>query len=55
MVGRVVFIFVEPTAYNAPAGSAQQEKTETFGALRPVNHFEDVSVVRFTGYKPGIE
>jgi hypothetical protein len=21
----------------------------------PVNHFEDVSIVRFTGYKPGTE
>ena len=34
---------------------AQQVKAETFGALRPVNHFENVSVVRFTGYKPGVE
>src|SRR5438093_3602863 len=34
---------------------AQHGKAETFGALRPVNHFENVSVVRFTGYKPGVE
>ncbi|HTG29549.1 MAG TPA: hypothetical protein VK818_15125, partial [Methylomirabilota bacterium] len=34
---------------------AQQEKAETIAAPGPVNHFEDVSVVRFTGYKPGTE
>jgi hypothetical protein len=34
---------------------AQQEKAETIAASGPVNHFENVSVVRFTGYKPGIE
>jgi hypothetical protein len=34
---------------------AQQEKLETIAASGPVNHFEDVSVVRFAGYKPGIE
>jgi hypothetical protein len=34
---------------------AQQGKVETIAAPGPVNHFEDVSVVRFTGYKPGIE
>jgi hypothetical protein len=34
---------------------AQQGKTETIAAPGPVNHFENVSVVRFTGYKPGTE
>jgi hypothetical protein len=34
---------------------AQQVKAETIAAPGPVNHFEDVSVVRFTGYKPGTE
>jgi hypothetical protein len=34
---------------------AQQGKVETIAAPGPVNHFEDVLVVRFTGYKPGIE
>jgi len=34
---------------------AQQEKTETITVPRPVNHFENVSVVRFTGYKSDIE
>jgi hypothetical protein len=34
---------------------AQQEKAEAIAAPGPVNHFEDVSVVRFTGYKPGTE
>jgi hypothetical protein len=34
---------------------AQQEKAEAIAAPGPVNHFEDVSVVRFTGYKPGAE
>ena len=34
---------------------AQQEKAETIAAPGPVNHFEDVSVVRFTGYKPDSE
>ena len=34
---------------------AQQEKAETIAAPGPVNHFEDVSVVRFTGYEPGTE
>jgi len=34
---------------------AQQGKVETIAAPEPVNHFEDVSVARFTGYKPGIE
>jgi len=35
--------------------NAQQGKTETIGPIRPVNRLEDVSVVRFTGYKPGME
>jgi hypothetical protein len=34
---------------------AQQEKAEGIAAPEPVNHFEDVSVVRFAGYKPGPE
>ena len=34
---------------------AEQEKVETIAAPGPVNHFEDASVVRFTGYKPGTE
>jgi hypothetical protein len=34
---------------------AQQGKAETIAAPGPVNHFENVSVVRFTGYKPGVE
>jgi hypothetical protein len=34
---------------------AQQKKAETIAAPGPVNHFEDVSVVRFTGYEPGTE
>ena len=34
---------------------AQQEKAEAIAAPGPVNHFEDVSVVQFTGYKPNIE
>ena len=34
---------------------AQQGKVETIGAAGPVNHFEDVSVARFTGYRPGTE
>jgi hypothetical protein len=34
---------------------AQQEKPETIAAPGPVNQLEDVSVVRFTGYKPGTE
>jgi hypothetical protein len=34
---------------------AQEEKAEVIAAPGPVNHFEDVSVVRFTGYKPGTE
>jgi hypothetical protein len=34
---------------------AQQGKIETIAALGPVNHFEDVSVVQFTGYKPDTE
>jgi len=34
---------------------AQQGKVETIAAPGPVNHFEDVSVARFTGYKPGIQ
>jgi hypothetical protein len=34
---------------------AQQEKAETIAAPGSVNHFEDVSVVRFAGYKPGTE
>jgi hypothetical protein len=36
-------------------GHAEQEKAETIAMLGPVNHFEDVSVTRFTGYKPGTE
>ena len=34
---------------------AQEEKTETIAAPGPVSHFEDASVVRFTGYNPGTE
>jgi len=34
---------------------AQEEKPETIARPGRVNHFEDVSVIRFTGYKPGIE
>jgi hypothetical protein len=34
---------------------AQQAKAETIAAPGPVNYFEDVSVVRFTGYKLGTE
>jgi hypothetical protein len=34
---------------------AQQVKAETIAAPGPVNQFENVSVVRFTGYKPGTE
>jgi hypothetical protein len=34
---------------------AQQAQVEAIAAPGPVNHFEDASVVRFTGYKPGFE
>jgi len=34
---------------------AEQGKVEAIAAPGPVNHFEDVSVVQFTGYKPGTE
>jgi hypothetical protein len=34
---------------------AQQENVEEIAAPGPVNHFEDVSVARFTGYKHGTE
>ncbi|HET6888514.1 MAG TPA: hypothetical protein VFH87_11390 [Candidatus Udaeobacter sp.] len=34
---------------------AQQEKAEEIAAPGPVNHFEDVSVARFTGYNSGTE
>jgi hypothetical protein len=34
---------------------AEQQTVETIAAPGPVNHFEDVSVVRFAGYKPGTE
>jgi hypothetical protein len=34
---------------------AQEGETETIAATGPVNHFENVSVARFTGYKPGTE
>jgi len=34
---------------------AQLGKSEAFAAPGPVNHFEDVSVLRFTGYNPGTE
>jgi hypothetical protein len=34
---------------------AKQEKAETIAPPGSVNHFEDVSVIRFTGYKPGTE
>jgi hypothetical protein len=34
---------------------AQQGKVETIAAPGPVNHFENISVARFTGYKPGTE
>ncbi len=34
---------------------AQLGKSEAFDAPLPVNHFEDVSVLRFTGYNPGTE
>ncbi len=32
---------------------AQLGKSEAFSAPGPVNHFEDVSVLRFSGYNPG--
>jgi hypothetical protein len=34
---------------------AQQGKAETIAAPGPVNHFENVSVAQFTGYRPGTE
>jgi hypothetical protein len=34
---------------------AQQAQVETIAAPGLVNHFENVSVAQFTGYKPGIE
>ncbi len=34
---------------------AQQARAETIATPGPVNHFEHVSVVRFTGYNPGSE
>ena len=34
---------------------AEQGKTETIATPGLVSHFEDVSVVRITGYKPGTE
>jgi hypothetical protein len=34
---------------------AQQGQAEKIAATGPVNHFEDVSVARFTGYRPGTE
>jgi hypothetical protein len=34
---------------------AQEGETETIAATEPVNHFENVSVARFTGYKSGTE
>jgi hypothetical protein len=34
---------------------AQQGKVETIAAPGPVNHFENVSVAQFTGYKPDTE
>ncbi|PWT77654.1 MAG: hypothetical protein C5B58_16445 [Acidobacteria bacterium] len=34
---------------------AQQEKAEAIATPGPVNHFENASVVQFTGYKPGTE
>jgi hypothetical protein len=34
---------------------AQQVNAEMIATPMPVNHFEDVSVVRFTGYKPHTE
>jgi hypothetical protein len=34
---------------------AQLGKSEAFSAPGPVNHFEDVSVLRFSGYNPGSE
>jgi len=34
---------------------AQLGKSEAFAAPGPVNHFEDVSVLRFSGYNPGTE
>jgi hypothetical protein len=34
---------------------AQQGRVETIDAPGPVNHFENVSVAQFTGYKPGTE
>ena len=34
---------------------AQEGETETIAAPGPVNHFENVSVARFTGYRPGTE
>jgi hypothetical protein len=34
---------------------AQQGQAETIAAPRPVNHFENVSVARFSGFRPGTE
>jgi len=34
---------------------AEQGNAETIATLGPVNRFENVSVVRFTGYKPGTQ
>jgi hypothetical protein len=34
---------------------AEQGKVETIAAPEPVSQFENVSVVRFTGYKSGTE
>ena len=34
---------------------AQLGKSEAFAPPGPVNHFEDVSVLRFTGYNPDTE
>jgi hypothetical protein len=34
---------------------AREGRVETIAAPGPVNHFENVSVVRFTGYRPGTE
>jgi hypothetical protein len=34
---------------------AQQGKVKTIDAPELVNHFENVSVAQFTGYRPGAE
>jgi hypothetical protein len=55
MVAGVGFNLVERTVTTLLLDHAQEEKAETIAAPGPVNHFEDASVVRFTGYNPGTE